>query len=175
MRGTCQESPKPCTHPLGRRQTQCVGFAMQTDAKQSLLTEHGRHHVVLVAGKSIHLQDYIFASHTRHVRDVVLCGPFDGHVRLDADAELFVVRRAYQLHVKGIWESGAVDEGRVAGRDGGSTEGATSVVMQHLMRAPRTHAMPALELRLRDGVEAHGTFLRHFLSFLFGTICQREF
>ena len=145
-----------------------IRFAVQTYAKHSLLPNHGRHDVLVVTRHSIHLQDHIFAAHARRVRNAVLLDACDDHVISNRDAKSLVVRRAYELNVKCIRKSSAVDEGRNAGRDGGSTEGATSVVTQHLMRALWTHAMRALKLRQRDGVQTHGTLLRHFL-FSIGT------
>lgn len=141
-------------------------FMVQTDAKHSLLPKHGRNDFVVVTRHSIHLQDHVFAAYSRRVRDAVPLDACDGHVRFHRDAESLVVRGAHEFDVKCIRKSSAVDENRFAGRDGGSTKGTASVVTQHLMRAPRTHAMPALKLRLRDGVEAHGTLLHVPLSCL---------
>lgn len=136
---------------------------VQTDAKHSLLPKHGRNDFVVVTRHSIHLQDHVFAAYSRRVRDAVPLDACDGHVRFHRDAESLVVHRAHEFDVKCIRKSSAVDENRFAGRDGGSTKGTASVVTQHLMRAPGTHAMPALELRLRNGVKTHGTLLHFFL------------
>ena len=135
---------------------------VQTNAKQSLLLNHGRDDFVVVTRHSIHLQDHVFAAYSRRVRDAVPLDACYGHVSFHRDAESLVVHRAHEVNVECIRKSSAVDENRIAGRDGDSTEGATSVVMQHLMRAPWAHAMPALELRLWNGVETHGTLLLHF-------------